>query len=363
MESGGETVRVMTAHASKGLEAPVVFLPDTSGAPTGRHDPNWLMLPPRHAGEAAIPVFAGGSANDCAAMAEGRAAARAAAAGEHRRLLYVAMTRAAQRLVVAGYAGPRGPAEDGWGNLIARGLSPHLEETPASWDSDAKMLRLGRAPEAAAPTPAAAPLPAAAPPDFLLRPAPREVEFASVSPSRRLAGAVGEARLASLEEGRLAHKLLQNLPALAPSRRRPAAESYLARHGGALDLVRRAALVDKTIGLIETPALSPLFTGASRAEVPLLADLVRPDGSTAPVSGRVDRIAVGETEVWLADYKSGPPGLREDYVRQLALYRAAVGPLFPGRRVRAFLLWIASGGFQEIASEDLDAAFDRWSAG
>ena len=103
MESESEGVRVLTVHASKGLEAPIVFLPDTCGAPDGQHDPKLMRLAP--AGPNAPPLFAWSrkAGEDCAALAHARAARRDAEAGEHRRLLYVAMTRAAQRLVVAGY--------------------------------------------------------------------------------------------------------------------------------------------------------------------------------------------------------------------------------------------------------------------
>ena len=147
MEAAGAAVRVMTVHASKGLEAPIVFLPDTGGAPSGRHDPHWLKLAAAHSGAPPLPVWAGSAGQDSAVMAEGRAAARAEAAGEHRRLLYVAMTRAAQRLVVAGFEGARERPAECWANLIALGLQEHMREVPSWWDPAQPMLRLGDAAE------------------------------------------------------------------------------------------------------------------------------------------------------------------------------------------------------------------------
>ncbi len=88
-----------------------MFLPDTHGAPSGRHDPKWLRLPPPHSG--APPLARVGRHGGRGLRGDGGWAAptaRAAAAGEHRRLLYVAMTRAAQRLIVAGYEGAQGAA-------------------------------------------------------------------------------------------------------------------------------------------------------------------------------------------------------------------------------------------------------------
>ena len=56
MEAESDGVRVLTVHASKGLEAPIVFLPDTCGAPEGRHDPKLLRLAPARPGDP--PLFA-----------------------------------------------------------------------------------------------------------------------------------------------------------------------------------------------------------------------------------------------------------------------------------------------------------------
>jgi ATP-dependent helicase/nuclease subunit A len=347
MEAGGDQVRVMTVHAAKGLEAPIVFLPDTAGAPTGRHDPKWLRLP----GAPPLPVWAGTAADDSGEMAVARAAAREGAAGEHRRLLYVAMTRAAQRLVVAGFRGAREPPPDNWASLIAAGLAAHAEAVPSWWSPTETILRLGQGAAgdgAAASTPPslAPPLPAwasAAP--------PREFAFAPAAPSRRVAGDVGPERLARIEEGRLAHKLLQSLPALAPERRRPAAEAYLARSAHV-----SADFADRLLALIEAPALAPLFGAGSRAEVPFAATL-----AGALVEGRIDRLAVVGDEVWLADFKTGGAVVRAEYRRQLALYRAAAGAMFPGRKIRAFLLWIDSAQFEELDALTLDEAFLDWA--
>jgi ATP-dependent helicase/nuclease subunit A len=362
MEAAGAAVRVMTVHASKGLEAPIVFLPDTGGAPSGRHDPHWLKLSAAHSGAPPLPVWAGSAGQDCAVMAEGRASARAEAAGEHRRLLYVAMTRAAQRLVVAGYEGARERPAECWAHLIALGLQEHMREVPSWWNPAEPMLRLGAPPYGLAPSaPASAPS-APPPPAWLKAPAPHEVAYAPVSPSRRLAGEVTPERLARLEEGRLAHRLLQSLPHLAPERRRAAAEAFLARRGAMLSPERRAGLVARALALIEAPALRALFGPGSRAELPFVAALARADGERVLVPGRIDRLGVADGVVWIADFKTGAPVMRREHQRQLALYRAAASPMFAGAEVRAVLLWIDSGAFEELDALILDKAFEDWAA-
>ena len=163
-------------------------------------------------------------------------------------------------------------------------------------------------------------------------------------------------RLARIEEGRLAHRLLQSLPGLPPERRRPAALAFLARRGGQLSQERRSALAERALALIEAPALAALFGPGSRAEVAFVAHI-----EGAAIEGRIDRLAVTADAVWIADFKTGASAMRREYADQLAIYRAAVGPMFPGVEVRAFLLWVDSGKFEELDGMTLREAYEDWA--
>jgi ATP-dependent helicase/nuclease subunit A len=154
---------------------------------------------------------------------------------------------------------------------------------------------------------------------------------------------------------------MQSLPDVPPERRRAAAETFLARHGATLAAERRAGLVARGLALIETPELQPLFAPGSRAEVAVVATLARAGGETTLVPGQIDRLAAAAGEVWIADYKTGPAVVRREYVRQLALYRAAVRSMFPGSEVRAFLLWLDAGGFEELLDSTLSKAYQDWA--
>ncbi len=361
MEDEGDSVRVMTVHAAKGLEAPIVFLPDTCSAPHARNDAKLLDLGDDGAGDPPLFVWATKRGDDSAPLAAARQRAREAAAGEHRRLLYVAMTRAAQRLVVAGYEGVRARPQDNWFDLVRSGLGDALTPAPAPWGGEATILRLGETWGGQAV--AAAPLPARSEeaPTWLAKRAAHETAAAPLSPSRAVAPVrSGEAGRARRQEGLLAHVLLQRLPDVPAERRRQAAERFLALRGGALTPEQRRRLVDSALATLARPEFAPLFAAGSRAEVAVAGALPRPGRSPLPISGRIDRIAVGPDAVTIADFKSGsspagaasPPAM----IAQLALYRAALAPLYPDRPVRAFLVWLGAGEVVEVPPAALDDA-------
>jgi ATP-dependent helicase/nuclease subunit A len=382
MELARDEVRVMTVHASKGLEAPVVFLPDTVSTPAGRHDPKLFW----EDGESGAPLllWPGGRENDVELSRAARERMRTRRLEEYRRLLYVATTRARDRLVVCGWVDKPLPGEDeepdgddapsgpdgreNWYELLQAALRARLgdgvEEVEGPWGEGGKALRLGVAPPRA---PVAAAIVAGPPvelPGWARRPAAVEQRPSKpLSPSSIGAAGVpsgpiaGEAALAA-RRGSLLHRLFELLPRLEPAARDEAARR-LARHAMPdLPAAERDALAREAIGVIE--AHPGFFGPGSRAEVPVVGVV----GTTA-VAGQVDRLVVAEDEVRILDFKSNrqPPARPEDapqaYVAQLALYRALVAPLYPGRRVRCILVWTAGPSISEIAPEALDAALER----
>jgi ATP-dependent helicase/nuclease subunit A len=166
LESGRDEVRVMTVHGAKGLEAPVVVLLD--GCDVREREPVLVSVP---AGGRDLPVWSPRKAEDCPAVAEARAAGHARARDEHNRLLYVAMTRAADRLVIAPHWTGKEVPDAAWCEMVRRSLSKETgglvrEEAPYG---PIMVWREG----GGSGTPAAAPGGAAEPvavPDWLHRP-------------------------------------------------------------------------------------------------------------------------------------------------------------------------------------------------
>ncbi len=378
MDMVRDEVRVMTVHGAKGLEAPNVILADTTTRPAGPRDPRLLRLPAAGAapGTPDRLVWAAARDTDVAPVARAREAARQAAEEEYRRLLYVAMTRAADRLVVCAAQGLPGRPAGCWYDLVADALSSAAAEEPA--DAGGETVRRWRlaAPDGRtrpSTADAAPPSASAEIPPWLSRDAPRDPRPPIiVSPStaaeddaarpRRTEAAL-RARSQSLARGILMHRLLQALPDIAVDRRRDAARRYLARNATGFDDAERALMHDKVFGILDDPSFAPLFTSGSRAEVPIVGRIGTNGGPPLIVSGQVDRLAVTTTAVFIADYKTNSPPPRaiadvpDAYATQLALYRVLIGEIFPGRAVHAALVWTETPDLMELPAALLDSAF------
>jgi ATP-dependent helicase/nuclease subunit A len=402
METTRDEVRVMTVHGAKGLEAPVVILADTTTPPKGSHQPSLLEInpppyPPPLAGEGregvpgapACMVWAGRRDQDVDAVAAARQAVLDENEHEHRRLLYVAMTRAAEHLVVCGCHGKTKPKLGCWYDLVRKGLDgqPGFEEIR---DGEATKWRY-RKTAAPAWAPAASPSPNRSPqqqtsvgggekklPAWLTSPAPAEsggsvvVSPSSVSDEavvmqapRQQSAAQEQAQARALARGTLIHRLLQSLPDIKPARRETAAHSFLSRAGAEFSLEERNLFVSRALAIFADPLFASLFAPGSRAEVPIVGRLTRPDGPEIRVSGQIDRLAITAQAVLIADYKTNrdPPETVEAappaYVGQLALYRAVLGTIYPDRPIRAALVWTEIPDLMELPAAMLDQAVVR----
>jgi len=368
--AGGEA-RVMTVHGAKGLEAPIVILPDTTTRATAQAGP---LLETAEGGF----LWAPRKADDCPASAAARERREIATAHESARLLYVALTRARDRLIIGGVESQKARYERGWHDFVRRAfdelpirafaLDGAAEDEETGW-------RYGQDPRPVAATGAGGDA-AAALPAWAFRPAPAEAALArwaspsslddqgaapATSPLDRRGG------LGRYRRGDILHRLLQRLPDLPRERWADAAARLLARERDLSDEQRRE-MAAAVLGVLEDARFAAVFGPGSRAEVALAGAAARlPPGLS--VSGRVDRLVVEAGRVLVIDFKTNRPAPDriEDadpaYVTQMAIYAAVLGEVHPGRRIEAALLWTDGPKLMSVPETMMRRALDRIAAG
>jgi len=362
MEQGGGAVRVMTVHGAKGLEANVVILPDTLQVPD--HERRGPLLYTDDCVFFGVP-----RALETAPVTAAKAAAQRKEMREYRRLLYVAATRAREFLVICGYE-----------NKVASSAAPwyrHLREAGK---------RIGREEEIGGETVivmgaplhagTGAPVSLSAASDDAVLPVYFQ-RAASPEPASRLlrpseaAGLEELPALSPLDEsgkrfqrGLLVHALLAHLPAIAREHREAAGSAYLQRRG--VTPAEAKPLLRETFGILDDAAFAPLFGTHSRAEVALIAEL--PELGRARVSGQIDRLAVTDDAVLIADFKTNRPApmtvadTPRIYRTQMALYRAALQKIYPGKRIECALVWTDGARLMPLPKALLDEEIARIAA-
>ncbi|MGE3746243.1 MAG: double-strand break repair helicase AddA [Sphingomonadaceae bacterium] len=353
-------VRVMTVHGSKGLQAPIVILADATADPSasriGTFD--WTM----QEGSPKVPIFRprkdeiGGSLNEAIEAVERRETE------EHWRLLYVALTRAEERLMIGGALGSRArgiPPEGSWYQAVEQAmttLGAEVEDDP-QWG----VARHYHG--AVVARPRAEPrirtlVPSPSPPDWLRHPAPIEAR-----PPRPLAPSAigldvvadpppGPALMEAARQGRLLHALFERLPGVAPERRQAAGERWLMRSAGVIDSELAEALVTKACAIIGDPDHADLFSEDSLAEAPVAAVV-----GEQVVAGTVDRLLVRADRVRVVDFKTGRrvpkdvAAIPEHHIVQMTAYVAALETVFADRPVEAALLYTSGPQLFVLPSE------------
>lgn len=358
-----DELRIMTVHGAKGLQAPIVILPDTVRKPSasGRDVPlYWVPRVSNGRDERVLPVWTPSRRFEESIAAGERETLSRKRGQEYRRLLYVAMTRAEDKLIVCGYHGAQKPKEDCWYSLIGNGLGSldSVEEIPFSDQGDApgSMMRVRdagydiREPDAlpherlaqaeAVATPAWAydpPPPEPSPPNPVVPTKPVEND----PPARSPLEGDGES---GFKRGLLVHSLLQYLPDLPPENREAAMREYLSRPDTGLDIASVTTLTKEVMAILNHRDFADLFGPGSRAEVPVIGLLPQIEGDSV-VSAQIDRIIVRDEDVLIVDYKTLRPSPEtvDDiplvYRRQLGKYKALISQVFPEKSVRCALLW------------------------
>lgn len=337
MDQGApDAVRIMTVHGSKGLQGNVVILPQTRAVQpkiarilwTKEGLPFW-MPSKSEAPEKILDMLAALTEEDTL---------------ENHRLLYVALTRAKDRLYIYGYEGGHKTPEDNWYDLICSSLPYRPNKNGIIRITCPQTADVPSAEETTGDKRESAPLPAwvfekapsEALPEKALSPSHLEEEDEG-SPASSL---LTEQQEHALKRGTFIHKLLQLLPEIAPEKRWEVAERLAPSD---------IEIPSNLFTLLSEPGFQFLFSPNSLAEVPIVGQV---EGHT--VSGQIDRLIVSEKEVHIVDFKTNRfvptdvSGVSKAYRTQVRVYKDLLKPIFPDKVIRTYLLWTENLTLMEI---------------
>ncbi len=349
MDAASNRIRVMTVHGAKGLEAPVVILPDAGKRTTTLRD---MILV--H-GDRAMWKTASGDAP--AALLAAQEALKAAQEAERDRLLYVAMTRAEKWLIVAA-AGDLGKDGSSWFHRVeaamqATGAVAQDFAFGTGLRLDSGDWSLAVSGDVVAEAHASAPLE-----PFFHEPAPEPLAApGTVSPSdlggaKALAGEGGLTEDEAKLRGTRFHLLLEVLPALDPAQRADAGRLILTQGDAPATAEEADALLHDALALLDKPDLAWIFDDSGLSEVPVSAPLAALGGRR--LHGVIDRLVLRGDHVLAVDYKTNaivpdrPEDCPEAILRQMGAYAAALASIYPGKRIETGILWTQSASFMPL---------------
>lgn len=343
MESGGQKIRVMTVHGAKGLEAPIVILPDTADAQHSDRDEVLRMGP--HA------VWRPPTADSPAAIDALRKTRAERARAESMRLLYVALTRAQSWLIVAAAGalasqkGNQAPSEPAWYDLV-RDAALSMNATPGpdgvlacetgSWGCASDDPPQDKS--AALPLPTWTSTTAPAPP-----PLETPISPSGLGGAKALPGEDESLATHGVDRGTALHSLLELMAPDSP-------ESWPRIAAGVIaDPATRTDLLDEAGRLLLDPALAHVFAPDALREVEVTAG-----HAGKRLLGKIDRLILRPDQVLVVDFKSNrvvpdhPSAIPDGLVRQMRAYADALRQIYPDRRIVCEILWTRTGALMAV---------------
>ena len=350
VDSAGKRIRVMTIHGAKGLEAPIVILPDTHKKPSQANKETFVMAD----GNA---IWRGSDATRAAYQQAAVDRAKQAEEDEADRLLYVALTRAERWLIVAAAGAPDKQASSWHDRVTATveasgGLPMHFDFDDGASETGLRMEHLTwPAPVCVDPVQAVDTTPVL--PQHFKAPAPvipakpKVLSPSDLGGAKALPGADGDISDIAKERGTLIHLLLEVLPSVSSAERYETGSRMLDAHPLA------DSLIEEAMAVLDTQHLAHIFEKDTLAEVPITATF---EGfGNKPMHGIIDRLIVTDDKVTAVDFKTNrtvpetdtqcPEGL----LRQMGAYRAMLAQIYPTKSIETGILWTRTATYMPLS--------------
>ena len=339
MEHGVNEIRIMTVHGAKGLQAPIVFLPDTVRLPTPKTGIMWS--------EDNLPVWSPSADYESTYCRELRDNLRLVRDREYRRLLYVAMTRAEDELYVCGWKSTLPVQEKSWYEMIKQGIAAASAKGDSSWQ-EIEANHVLTSPQLVAPGQKEVAKKQSMPvilPNWLNQPAPFEpIPAKPLSPSQleEESKVTQEVNPGARMRGVMLHRLLQYLPDISLDKR----DAFIARLGGVSEEAEK--IKSEVNAILNNPEFTPFFSKDSIAEAPISGIVMDAEGKAVTISGQIDRLLVTEDKVYIIDYKTGskiPDSVKDipgAYIKQMNAYRKLMEQIYPNKEIICALLFTAA---------------------
>ena len=336
----GNVVQVMTVHGSKGLQAPVVFVADG----TYQHSPHQSLFYGRH-NLIDLPLYSPRKEEDESHCADLREQQKQREEEEARRLLYVALTRPRDYLVLAGWEGKKSSQQTRWHELVTKAMQtvPGVKSQEVPFSAEPALV-LGKEWTAATSKTAEAEPITAMPAYFTTLPERELRSEGSKRPSQRSGGYSSGAMAANARaRGTLVHRMLEFLP--HASEPKQAAMEYLHQYGGMIPTSEHEPLAAKLAVILQDEQFASVFSSEALTEVSVSGEITGEGGARYKLHGQIDRLVLLPGKLLVVDFKTGPMPTSETevpvgYIHQLRDYTKLLAAIYPQRQIESALLWV-----------------------
>lgn len=351
MEQKTDEIKILTVHASKGLESPIVILPDTNHTTKTIQRIDEILRYKEEGNDYYIPMI---QKEKTILIEEIKDSMKNKIEEEYLRLLYVAMTRAENELYICDYKRKGESKENCWysillntiqnnkdvkirhsknieGDILYIGDQDNYCNILASCNNQQKNYKIEeeKINEIIA---------------TFSQNKEKTNEIKIINPSiyyQENAIKTPIQNSENLENGKLVHKLLEILPNLDSGEWQDIIDIYLRNSNN------KEKITNIVLNILNNQEFNFLFSKNSKAEVPIFAKI---DGNI--ISGKIDRLSIIDDTVYIVDYKNTNTlynTIPEKYKIQLNLYKKVLEKIYTDKKIKCYILWTSFGKIEYVS--------------